>query len=310
MDIARALLKTARPRQWLKNTALLAPLVFSGLLVVPGKLDAALRAVGIFTLLTSSVYILNDLLDLPADKKHPYKSKRPLPSGELPIELAIFAMIFGIIVSLSLAYSMNFFFFLIAMAYFLLSGILYTVWLKKVSILDVITIASGYILRVYAGAVVIDAHMNVWFLLTVISLSLFLAVGKRRSEMTLLSGTGETEMIRKTLKRYTGNLLDIYTSMFATATWLTYALFTFNQPKIFLGGKLLTLMAVLPRTFVNEKWLMATIPLVVYGVMRYLQLIYEKNEGESPEKVLLSDKPLMITVLLWGLAVIGLIYGV
>ena len=98
--------------------------------------------------------------------------------------------------------------------------------------------------------------------------------------------------------------------IFTTATWLTYALFTFNQPKIFLGGKFLTLMSVLPRTFMNEKWLMITIPFVVYGVMRYLQLIYEKNEGESPEKVLLSDKPLMLTVLTWGVLVIGLIYGV
>ncbi len=310
MGIARALVRTARPRQWLKNVALLAPLIFSGLLIVPGKLETAINAVIIFTILTSSVYILNDLLDLPADKKHPFKRMRPLPSGDLPIGMAVFAMMFGIIVSLSLAYSMNFFFFLIALTYFILSGILYTLWFKQVPIVDVITIASGYVLRVYAGSVVIDAHMNVWFLLTVISLSLFLAVGKRRSEMTLLSESGETKEIRKTLKRYTGGLLDIYTAMFATATWLTYALFTFNQPKIFLGGKFLTLMSVLPRTFMNEKWLMVTIPFVVYGVMRYLQLIYEKNEGESPEKVLLSDKPLVLTVLTWGVLVIGLIYGV
>ena len=210
MGIARALVRTARPRQWLKNVALLAPLIFSGLLVVPGKLETVINAIVIFTILTSSVYILNDLLDLPADRKHPFKRMRPLPSGDLPVGVAVFAMMSGIIVSLSLAYAMNFFFFLIALAYFVLSGILYTLWFKQVPILDVITIASGYVLRVYAGSVVIDAHMNVWFLLTVISLSLFLAVGKRRSEMTLLSGSGETKEIRKTLKRYTEGLLDIY----------------------------------------------------------------------------------------------------
>ncbi len=249
-------------------------------------------------------------MDAEADRKHPFKKKRPIASGKLPEVFAAFVVIVGIIGGLGLAYTFNFFFFVVSLTYVGLSGVLYTFWLKKIPILDVLTIASGYILRVYAGAVVINAHMDVWFLLTVISLSLFLAVGKRRSEMTLLKGTGNTEAVRSTLKRYTEQLLDIYTAMFATATWLTYALFTFNQPKISFEGRVLTLMSFLPRTFLSEKWLMVTTPLVVYGVMRYLQLVYEKNEGESPERILLSDVPLIATVLTWGIVVMGLIYVV
>lgn len=307
MAILWALFRTARPRQWLKNLALLAPIVFSGLLFVDGYFVRVVWAILIFCMISSGVYILNDLLDLEADRKHPFKKKRPLPSGELPLGIAVFAMLFALIVGLALAYNMGFFFFVIALSYIGLSGALYTFWLKKYPILDVLTIATGYILRVYAGSVVIDAHMNVWFLLTVVSLSLFLAVGKRRSERTLLLGQG-TAQVRATLKRYTDQLLDIYTSMFATATWLTYALFTFNQPKIIPEGRVLTFLSILPRTFISEKWLMATVPLVVYGVMRYLQLVYEKNEGESPERVLLSDKPLIATIGVWGVIVIGLLY--
>ncbi|WP_161931618.1 decaprenyl-phosphate phosphoribosyltransferase [Candidatus Chazhemtobacterium aquaticus] len=308
MGILWALFRTARPRQWIKNAALLAPVVFSGLLLVPGRLEKVVEAIVVFTLISASVYIFNDLLDIEADRKHPFKRKRPLASGELPVSLAVFAMLAGVIIGLAWAYAMNMFFFGICLTYLVVSGLLYTYWLKNIPILDVITIATGYILRVYAGAVVIDAHMNVWFLLTVISLSLFLAVGKRKSEMTLLRGSGNTAAVRETLKRYTEELLNIYTAMFATASWLSYALFTFNQPRIEFEGKVLTFLSLLPKTFLSEKWLMATIPLVVYGVMRYMQLIYEKNEGESPERILLSDKPLIITVVLWGVMVLGLLY--
>ncbi len=309
MDIIWAILKTARPRQWLKNVALLAPIIFSGFLLYPGYLFRVILAIVVFSILSSSVYTLNDLLDAEADRKHPFKKKRPIASGTLPEGVAIFIFILGLMGGLAWAYTFNFFFFIISLAYVVVSGVLYTFWLKKVPILDVITIASGYILRVYAGAVVINVHMSVWFLLTVISLSLFLAVGKRRSEMTLLKGAG-VSAARETLKRYTEQLLDIYTAMFATATWLTYALFTFNQPRILFEGRVLTLMSFLPRTFLSEKWLMITTPLVVYGVMRYLQLIYEKNEGESPERVILSDMPLIATVMTWGVVVMGLIYMV
>jgi 4-hydroxybenzoate polyprenyltransferase len=259
--------------------------------------------------LSSSTYIFNDLLDIEADKNHPYKKMRPIASGKLPIPIAIFSLMLGVIAGLTIAYTLNYYVFLFGLVYLLIQ-IFYTTYFKKLPIIDLIVIATGYLIRVYVGALVIEAHMSVWFLMTVIAASLFLAVGKRRGEMTLLLGKYKTANTRVTLKRYTEQLLDIYTSMFATATWITYALFTFNHPVIIPDGKALKIISILPNTLVSEKWLMATIPFVVYGVMRYLQVIYEKNEGESPERVLLSDKPLLFTGVAWIITVIGVLYYV
>lgn len=309
MEIFIALLKTTRPRQWLKNLALMAALVFSGFLYVPGMFLQTILAMAAFTLLSGGVYIFNDLVDIKADRLHPFKKKRPLAAGELPIPIAITAVIVFVFVSLAWMHTLSYFLFLTGLTYFLLQ-IAYTGYLKKIPIIDVLMVASGYVLRVYGGAFAIEAHMDVWFLLTVISASLFLAVGKRRGERTLLLGAGITANVRDTLKTYTDDLLNLYTTMFATSTWLTYALFTFNQPKIVPRGRVLTFMSMLPKTLISEKLLMITVPLVVYGVMRYLQLIYENNEGESPERILLSDRPLMVTIAIWGVLTIGLLYFV
>lgn len=306
MAILLALFKTVRPRQWLKNFALFAALVFSGLLFQEGAFGKVSQAFVIFTILSSVTYTFNDLMDAPADRQHPYKKSRPIASGELPLPAALFALIVGVFIGLAWAYRLNYYFFISALGYLVLQ-VFYTGYLKRIPIVDVIVIALGYLIRVYAGALIIGAHMDVWFLMTVIAASLFLAVGKRRGEMTLLLGKYGAET-RVTLKRYTEHLLDIYTAMFATATWITYAMFTFNQPKIVPDGKALKLISILPKTLVSEKWMMITIPFVVYGIMRYLQLIYEKNEGESPERIILSDQPLIITVVAWGVMVIGVLY--
>lgn len=299
------LLKEARPRQWLKNLALFTGLVFSGWLFIPEKFWTVVAAWIIFSLLTSSVYIFNDIVDLESDRKHPFKKRRPIAAGKLPIPIALFTSLVGFFISLFLAWSLSFFLFLTCLAYLGLQ-ILYTAWLKHRPIIDMLTIAAGFILRVYAGAMVIGAHINVWLMLCIISFALFLAIGKRRSELTLLQGQTAS---RKVLGRYPEKLLDIYTSMFANTTWLTYALFAFMYPSFSFKGRVLTLLADLPRTFRSEKWLMITIPVVIYGVMRYLHLIYEKNEGESPEKILFADKPMLLTVTLWGLMVVGILYG-
>ena len=309
MDILWQLFKTTRPRQWLKNIALFAPITFSGLLFNDGFFWVVVEAAVIFTVLASSVYVFNDLSDFSADRLHPFKKNRPIASGKLPIPMAVFALVTGFVVALYWASKINMFFFWACVTYVLIQ-FLYTIWLKKVTIIDVIVVASGYILRVYAGGLAIGAHMDVWFLLTVVSASLFLAVGKRRGELTLLKASAGAGQVRATLKHYTESLLDIYTSMFATATWLSYALFSFNHPVIIPRGRVLTIMADLPRTLISAKLMMITTPFVIYGVMRYLQLIYEKNEGESPERIILSDKPIMVTVVIWGMLVIGLLYYV
>lgn len=308
MDIFWGLFKTVRPRQWVKNLALFAPIVFSGLLFIDGYFGIICEAFVVFVILSSGVYIFNDLIDVPSDRLHPFKKKRPIASGELPVAVAVFAMITCFVVAIAWSLQISYFFFLTSMVYLAIQ-FFYTLWLKKIAILDVLTIASGYILRVYAGGFAINAHMDVWFLLTVVSASLFLAVGKRRCEMTLLKSNG-AGAVRATLKHYTEPLLDLYTGMFATTTWLTYAMFTFNHPRIVPKGVVLTIMADLPRTLISEKLLMVTTPLVIYGVMRYLLLIYERNEGESPERVLLTDKALITTMIVWGLMTIGLIYYV
>lgn len=299
------LLKEARPRQTLKNLSLFVGLIFSGWLFIPEKLLTVIGAWIIFSLMTGATYIFNDIVDLKADQNHPFKRYRPLASGKLPLIIALGSSLAGLAISLILGWWLSSFLGFIMMLYLALQ-LIYTNYLKRQPILDVMAISLGFILRVYGGAFIIGAHINVWLLLCIISFSLFLAIGKRRSELTLLQGKTAT---RQVLGRYPEKLLDLYTVMFANTTWLTYALFTFMFPAFEFKGRWLTLLAYLPHTFRSEKWLMLTIPLVIYGVMRYLQLIYERNEGESPEKILTSDKPMLITVLLWGLMVIGILYG-
>lgn len=310
MDKLVLIAKSARISHWVKNIILFAPIVFSGYLFVNEAFLKVLWAFLIFSLLSSAVYFFNDLIDLPRDLLHPFKKKRPIASGELPVEIAVLVFLGLSGVSLFLAYATSEFFFLAAGSYFCLN-ILYSLWWKKVPILDVFAIALGFIIRVYAGSFVINVHMDVWFLLTVVSASLFLAVGKRRSEMTLLQNAGLSAVKhRATLMHYTPQLMDAFTSMFATTTWLTYALYSFLHPTFQPEGRVLRIFSLLPRTLIAEKWLMITVPIVIFGVMRYMQLIYEGTKGESPHKVLLSDKTLLATVGLWGMMVIAILYVV
>lgn len=308
MDKLIVVFKSIRITQWVKNVVVFAPIIFSGFLFVPGYFEKVVWAFWLFCLLSSAVYLFNDLVDIESDRHHPFKKKRPIASGKLPKEMAIFLFLLLSGLSLWLGLMTSSFFFLTMGAYFVIN-ILYSIWFKKIPILDVFVIATGFVIRVYAGSFIINVHMDVWFLLTVISASLFLAVGKRRSELTLLSGAGiETRKLRTTLVHYTPDLLGAYTSMFANTTWLTYALFSFLHPPFTAEGKVLKLFALLPKTLIVDKWLMATVPVVIFGVMRYMQLIYEKNEGESPHKVIMSDKPLLITVGIWGLMVVTILY--
>ncbi len=306
------LFKSARPRQWLKNIALYAALVFSGFFFYApsGELPYFVTvtiAFIIFCFLTSSIYIINDIIDRREDQLHPFKSRRPIASGKLSVNTAVSAVCISLgCVVLGLFLVGNPFFALTIIAYFALQ-ILYATQTKNIAILDLLSIATGFLLRIYAGAVVVNLHLSVWFLLTVISASLFLAVGKRQSERTLLKGKeiGET---RRTLKRYSERLLDQYTGMFANATWLTYAIFTFERESVQPEGSFLRVFTVLPKTLQSQKLLMLSVPFVIFGVMRYLQLVYEDNKGESPEKVLLRDRPLLTATCLLGVIIMVVIY--
>lgn len=309
------LLKSARPRQWIKNFALFAALFFSGFLFydpidgVPYFYRVLLAAV-VFCFITSAVYIINDVVDVEADRNHPFKRKRPIASGALPINTALVAAGASLLTAFILSFSFGWFFLLLLVAYVVLQfG--YAKVFKHIPIVDVSVIATGFLIRVYAGAVVVNLHMSVWFLLTVISASLFIAVAKRQSERTLLAGLGSEEIgaTRKILKHYSNRLLDQFTAMFATATWLTYALFTFQSPVDEPRPNVLaSLFIILPRTLQSQKLLMLSLPLVIFIVMRYLQLVYEGNRGESPERVLFSDKQLLISVFLFVVVVFLVTY--
>lgn len=301
------LIKTIRPKQTLKNLALFAPLIFSGNFFVLEKFLIVLRCTIIFTVLTSSIYIFNDIIDIPRDRLHPFKRKRPIAKGTFPLPSALFISIVGLFLALYLAYIHNFFFFLTVLIYLLLQ-LFYSLWLKNIAIIDILSIAGGFVLRVYAGAFAIGVHMSAWFLLCVISLSLFLAAGKRRAELATL--TEASAKTRETLLVYSPELLDSYLAMFANAAWLSYALFTFFFPPPLIARRF-PFWAELPLTLAGvNKWLMVTIPIVIFGIMRYLRIIHEGSWAEAPERVLLEDRPLLGTILFWGIIVVGIIYGV
>lgn len=299
--------RAARPRQWIKNFALFAGLVFAGQLDNPDSVILIIKAFFLFCGFSSAVYLLNDVFDIERDRQHPIKSHRPIASGLIPISLVISIVAGLIVILLPLAYLTSPSLFYAGLAYLLLQ-LFYSAYFKSVILLDVMVIAAGFVLRVYAGIWAIDAHLNVWFLLSIISFSLFLAIGKRRSELTLMAQKDIAAKHRETLLHYPENLLDILTSMFANSAWLTYALFAFQQSPVTLRHNILGLFDIGSLPFTEAKYMMITVPLVIYGVMRYLYVIYEKKEGESPEKVLLTDTPLLSIVIFWLIMVIIIIY--
>lgn len=309
MKRLRNYLRLLRPRQWMKNLAIFASITFTGTLLDLPLFIKVFYGFLIFCAASSAIYIVNDMFDIKKDRLHPFKRFRPLAHGDISVRMAFFiafilatAAIFG---SLFIEPA----FFAITIIYFLLQ-LSYSIFLKHIAVIDILALAAGYILRVYAGEAISDYHISVWLLLTTISLSLFLAIGKRRSELTLISGYTSEQIAatRKSLSHYSERLLDVYASIFATSTFISYSLFTFLENA---RGMTITNDLFLPEflpIYLKRKWLMITVIPVVYGLMRYLQDIYEKREGESPDKVLLSDKPLLFTVVLWIVLVIGIIY--
>lgn len=304
-----SVLKLLRPRQWIKNLTLFAAITFDGSLFDVFVLQKVILAFFIFCGLSSAIYIINDVFDIKKDKLHPFKRFRPLAKGDLSIKQALIISVILTVLSLWLSTTINPAFFMIGVIYLILQ-LSYSMLLKHIAVIDILAIASGYILRVYAGEFASASHISVWLLLTTIAISLFLAIGKRRSELTLISQYSEEQKaaVRKSLSHYSERLLDVYASIFATSTFISYSLFTFlENPTGFKLSLDILLPDFLPATF-QRKWLMITIIPVVYGLMRYLQDIYEKHEGESPEKVLLSDIPLLSTVIVWIVLVISIIY--
>jgi len=311
IKIAYNTLRLLRPRQWIKNGAIFAAIMFSGDLFNWQIFQRVFFAFLVFCSLSSASYIINDIFDIQKDRLHPFKRFRPLANKALSVNFAIGIAVTLIAISFLLGLLVNPAFIALGVIY-LAVQLFYSTVLKPIAIIDILAIAIGYILRVYAGEVAGGVHISVWLLLTTISLSLFLAVGKRRSELTLISRNKSVNIsdIRRTLSHYSERLLDVYASIFATSTFVSYTFFTFlENPRGFNLGLSVLLPDFLP-AFFQKKWLMITILPVVYGIMRYLQDIYEKHEGESPDRVLTSDKPLLAAVIMWILLVIFIIYAV
>lgn len=302
-------LRLLRPRQWIKNFAIFASLIFSGQLFNPVLLEQAIYGFLVFCIMSSAIYVINDIFDVKKDRQHPFKRFRPIANKDIPVSTAIVIALILVFFSIVLSSLIAPAFLIITIVYFMLH-LAYSAFLKQIELIDILTLAGGYILRVLAGEFITGIHISAWLLLTTIALSLFLAIGKRRSELTLLSGSTALQIskTRKTLSHYSERLLDSYLAIFATSAFVFYSLFTFlENPK---GRQITTdlIPADALGTYLQRKWLMLTIIPVVYGLMRYLQRIYEKHEGESPERVLFSDRALLTSVVIWGLLVIMIIY--
>lgn len=285
----RALIKTMRIRQWPKNGFILAALVFDRQLTNPVALSRTLAGFVLFCFLSSVVYILNDILDVEADRQHPTKRNRPIASGRLPVSTAVAAAVGFVLATLTLAYLLSPVFLAISVAYFLLN-LAYSMSLKHVPLIDVLLIAAGFVLRVAAGVSLIQVErFSPWLYVVTILLALYLGFGKRRAELNLDAGDPAT--YRRVLDGYNIPFLDQLITIVSATTIITYSLYTFSAPN-------------LPANHT----MMLTIPFVLYGVFRYLYLIQIKQEGGAPEELLLTDRPLQITILLFGLTVIAVLY--
>lgn len=247
-------------------------------------------------------------MDAERDKKHPFKKFRPVASGLLPKKIALGSSGVFAIIGLWISYTLGSSFFFLSILFIVLEYS-YTLYFKHVSVIDILAITTAYFIRVYAGEAATGYHISVWLALAVLSLALFLAIGKRRAELTLMQGyKAGTSDTRASLSHYSEKLLDTYTAMFANSTFISYAFYTFLERPVTQGlffRGYTDFASELP----GRKWMMVTIPFVLYGIMRYMQLIYE-GKGESPEQILTSDMPLLTTVILWSVTVLFVVYGI
>lgn len=284
-EIIIGILKTLRPKQWTKNLLIFAGIIFSKNLFQAELLGKVILAFFLFSLVSGCVYLINDISDIDEDRKHPKKKKRPLPSGEITIMQAKFFFLIIFVFSIGLSFWLSRDFGLIALLYFSIN-ILYTFYFKQVVLLDVIFISFGFVLRAIAGAVVINVRISPWLILCTVLLALFLGFSKRRNEIIVLKDNAIKH--REVLEDYSIEFLDQMITIVTSGTIVAYSLYTFYS---------------------NESiYLMLTIPFVIYGIFRYLYLIHQHGLGGHPEEILLSDKPLLFNIILWGSTASFIIY--
>lgn len=287
----RLIIKSMRPNQWTKNVVIFAAVIFDRQLSFHyfTPLLRTLAGFVIFCLLSGVVYLVNDIADLKADQQHPRKRMRPIASGQLSIRTAGFSAALLTLIALPVAYWLSPNFALVSLAYLLLN-LAYSKWLKHLFLIDVLSIALGFVLRVGSGVTLIDVtRFSPWLYVVTTLASLFLGFGKRRAELAML--TEEANTHRKVLDGYSIPLLDQYIGISAAMTIIAYSLYTFSAVN-------------LPPNHA----MMLTIPFALYGIMRLLAIIQTSQDAGSPEDILLKDHPLQLTILLWGLTVLLIFY--
>lgn len=297
-----ALIEALRPAQWIKNLSVFAAAILNGQLTNPELFTQSCLAFITFCLLSSSSYLVNDIKDIDKDRNHQFKKNRPIARGDVPVYLATLMVFVLLFAGLGVAIFVNFGFFILSLVFIILQYS-YSFIFKKKAVLDIIGIALFFIIRAYAGEVATGYHLPVWIMLTVIFLSLFIASGKRRSEL-MKSGV----KTRLALEGYGRSLLNFYTTMFAVCTLVNYSMFTFFEERISFQGIIHNFLLENYPAALDRKWYMITIIPVIYGIMRYGQIIFEMQEGERPEQVIATDIPLLFSVLTWGLMMITIVY--
>ena len=288
----RGLIRTMRPTQWTKNGFVFAGIMFDQQLTDPRPLARVVAAFALLCLSASTIYIVNDLVDIERDRLHPRKRSRALPSGQLPVSWAKAAAVIFPLVALGASLALTPALTGVLLGYLVLH-VVYSLWLKNIVILDVFAIAAGFVLRLVAGIVVVEvSNFSPWLYVCAGLLALFLAIGKRRQELILLAENAGDH--RTTYREYNMALLDDMLRMVTTGSVLTYMLYTIEAQTI--RG--------------NGHRMMLTIPFVVYGIFRYLYLIHVRGEGSAPDELLFKDIPLLADVILWVAAVGVILYVV
>jgi 4-hydroxybenzoate polyprenyltransferase len=280
-----------RFQQWIKNLFIFAALVFSANLFNVHDLLITFEGFIVFCFAASGVYLFNDVIDIEKDKLHPAKSKRALPSGKLSVNTAIFASFIFLLISVPVAFHLNLAFGIVLLLYVVIN-IWYTYQLKRIVILDVMTIAAGFVLRVVAGAALINVPTSEWLIICTILLSLFLGFSKRRHEIKILENDANTH--RSVLQHYSPYFLDQMIGIVTATTVMSYALYTISDETVHKFG---------------TTHLIYTVPFVLYGIFRYLYLVHKKEEGGDPTRLALTDLPLLFNIILWIITVSIIIYG-
>lgn len=286
-----SLVVSLRPGQWTKNLVVFAGLLFGKQLFEPRAVAVSIAAFGIFCALSGVIYLLNDVADREADRRHPLKSRRPIASGQLSPRAALTAAAVIGVGGLACAWLLGLAFAVVAFAYVALQAA-YSSRLKHIVIIDVLTIAIGFVLRAVSGAVAIHVAISHWLLICTVLLALFLALSKRRHELTLLAEGASDH--RRILGEYSPYLLDQMIGVVTASTLIAYIFYTISPDTV--------------QNFDTE-YLALTIPFPLYGIFRYLYLVHQKEGGGSPAEMLLTDRPLLVCVALWAAAVVLIVYG-